>query len=165
MIGWSHNSIDNGQEPPALLYFLAASIILYDHCLCMLLQDSSVPCQIKHLFPDAKFIVVLRDPVYRTLSFMNMARNKCYGMTNNTVECKDDFNPGGSRWPGMKIALDIHCTEWFGDLVQHFKNTKEILRNNEKECLDAFSEGAFIFSTQVLCLQDECIYSYFGIYF
>lgn len=37
------------------------------------LHVAGAPCRMKALLPDAKFLVVLRDPVARALSHYNMA--------------------------------------------------------------------------------------------
>ena len=49
-------------NPDSLLYEVTASYF----------QIPGVPCRMKKLLPDAKFVVVLRDPVSRALSHYNM---------------------------------------------------------------------------------------------
>ena len=81
------------------------------------------PCRIKSFFPDAKFIVSLREPVARALSANAMLRRNC-----SPHETRHD------DWPGC-------CETAFQSTVEVLEGALNALDSAKKECMDPFIKG------------------------
>lgn len=90
----------------------------------MNLQEAAAACRIKHLFPEAKIIVALREPVSRAVSEINMKRRHC-------AEQKLADEDG---WP---YCCDAHFQPVNPKIRQALKSLKDL----EDECLNTSSPG------------------------
>lgn len=76
------------------------------------------------MFPKAKFIVTMREPVSRALSAVGMMRRHC-----SRREKKD-----GNIWPGC-------CEEAFKPVVPKLRAALKTLESFKEECLDPDAQG------------------------
>lgn len=81
------------------------------------------PCRLKQFFPDAKFVVALRDPVYRILSSLNMERGMCL----------QGVGKEGLWWP--------KCCLLFYPVRPILNASVEKASTHYKQCLTTFVDG------------------------
>ncbi|GMH36187.1 hypothetical protein BSKO_04055 [Bryopsis sp. KO-2023] len=83
------------------------------------LMQVETPCRIKHFFPNAKFIVTMREPVSRLLSANAMERRHC---SPHESRHKDE-------WPAC-------CEVAFQSTVELLENALEKLETVKDECMN-----------------------------
>lgn len=88
------------------------------------LQVDKVPCYIKQFFPDAKFVVTLRHPVDRTMSYLNMMRSRC--MQKKEAD------------PKKQLAC---CEDVFSDIAERLALSVENMRGASQQCLNVSSSS------------------------
>lgn len=87
-------------------------------------QEPAAACRIKHLFPEAKFIVSLREPVSRAVSEINMQRRHCAGQKLTEED----------GWPHC-------CNVRFQPVVPKLSEALRSVKNLKDECTNASSPG------------------------
>lgn len=84
------------------------------------------PCRLKQFFPDAKFIVLLRDPAYRLFSALNMGRESCLARVGMQ----------SSSWP--------NCCGQFNEFKPEMDQAFNVANANYEKCLSTFVDGIFL---------------------
>lgn len=100
-----------------------------------------MPCHIKQMFPKAKFVVTLREPVSRALSAIGMVRRHCSRQKERYANI----------WPKC-------CEELFKPVVAKLQAALDTLKGYEEECINPDTPGIIhcVKTYNILCPGFGC---------